>query len=65
VVCCGRLNFKDLMLLFQLFNSQAFREEPLFEVLFARFNKKPPQGCIAAVGGKVHSGYSGDRKTLL
>jgi len=27
-------------------------------------NKKPPHG-FAAAGGKVHSGYSGDRKTIL
>jgi len=26
---------------------------------------KPPQWVFAAAGGKVHSGYSGDRKTLL
>jgi hypothetical protein len=27
--------------------------------------KKPPQWVFAAAGGKVHSGYSGDRKTLF
>jgi len=26
---------------------------------------KPPQWVFAAAGGKVHSGYSGDRKTLF